>query len=88
VRATERATRGRDDDYRYVWIRDECYTGQAVAADAPHPLLDAAVGFVAERLLADGLHLARHGRRRWAAAAHAEAAPPRGRSWATRWLRT
>ena len=50
--------RGRDYDYRYVWIRDQCYAGQAVAADAAHPLLDDAVAFVAARLLADGPHLA------------------------------
>ncbi|MGH3829655.1 MAG: glycoside hydrolase family 15 protein [Pseudonocardiaceae bacterium] len=53
----ERASEGRNYDYRYVWIRDQCYAGQAVAADAPHPLLDDAVRFVAERLLADGPHL-------------------------------
>ena len=35
---------GRNYDYRYVWIRDQCYAGQAVAADGPHPLLDDAVG--------------------------------------------
>ncbi|MGH3852275.1 MAG: glycoside hydrolase family 15 protein [Pseudonocardiaceae bacterium] len=53
----ERASEGRNYDYRYVWIRDQCYAGQAVAADAPHPLLDDAVRFVAERLLTDGPHL-------------------------------
>ena len=53
----ERADAGRNYDYRYVWIRDQCYVGQAVAADGPHPLLDAAVQFVADRLLADGPHL-------------------------------
>lgn len=53
----ERADTGRNYDYRYVWIRDQCYTGQAVAADGPHPLLDDAVRFVADRLLADGPHL-------------------------------
>jgi alpha,alpha-trehalase len=53
----ERAERGRNYDYRYVWIRDQCYAGQAVAVDGPHPLLDDAVNFVAERLLADGPHL-------------------------------
>ena len=36
----ERAAQGRNYDYRYVWIRDQCYAGQAVAADGPHPLLD------------------------------------------------
>jgi hypothetical protein len=50
----ERANEGRNYDYRYVWIRDQCYAGQAVAADAAYPLLDDAVRFVSERLLADG----------------------------------
>jgi GH15 family glucan-1,4-alpha-glucosidase len=50
----ERAEQGRNYDYRYVWIRDQCYAGQAVAAAGPHPLLDEAVRFVAERLDADG----------------------------------
>lgn len=50
----ERAAQGRNYDYRYVWIRDQCYAGQAVAADGPHPLLDDAVRFVADRILADG----------------------------------
>ena len=50
----ERADAGRNYDYRYVWIRDLCYTGQAIAADGPHPLLDSAVAFVADRVSADG----------------------------------
>ncbi|MFZ0216735.1 MAG: glycoside hydrolase family 15 protein [Candidatus Dormiibacterota bacterium] len=50
----ERAGQGRSYDYRFVWIRDQCYAGQAVAAAGAHPLLDAAVRFVRERLLADG----------------------------------
>ncbi|MGI8428247.1 MAG: glycoside hydrolase family 15 protein [Solirubrobacteraceae bacterium] len=53
----ERARQGRNYDYRYVWIRDQCYTGQAVAKAGPHPLMDDAVRFVAERLLADGPQL-------------------------------
>ncbi len=53
----ERAGQGRNYDYRYAWIRDQCYTGQAVAVAGPHPLLDEAVRFVTERLLADGPHL-------------------------------
>ncbi len=53
----ERAGQGRNYDYRYVWIRDQCFTGQAIAAAAPHPLLDDAVTFVAQRLLADGPQL-------------------------------
>ena len=50
----ERAGTGRNYDYRYVWIRDQSYAGQAVAAAGPHPLLDDAVRFVTDRVLADG----------------------------------
>ncbi len=50
----ERAEAGRNYDYRYVWIRDQCYAGQAVAAAGPHPLLDDAVRFVTGRLLEHG----------------------------------
>jgi len=50
----ERAREGRSYDYRFVWIRDQCYTGQAVAKAGPHPLMDDAVRFVSERLLEDG----------------------------------
>ncbi len=53
----ERARAGRNYDYRYVWIRDQCYAGQAVAADGPYQLMDDAVAFVAGRLLADGPQL-------------------------------
>ncbi|OKJ91032.1 glycoside hydrolase family 15 protein [Streptomyces sp. CB02400] len=53
----ERADTGRDYDYRYAWIRDQCYAGIAVAAHGPHPLLERAVRFVSERLLDDGTHL-------------------------------
>ncbi len=53
----ERAEQGRNYDYRYVWVRDQCFTGQAIAATGAHPLLDDAVRFVAERLLADGPQL-------------------------------
>ncbi len=54
----ERAQAGRNYDYRYVWIRDQCYAGQAVAVAGPHPLLDDAVHFVGERLLEHGDQLA------------------------------
>ncbi|MGO4617151.1 glycoside hydrolase family 15 protein [Nocardia sp. 2TAF39] len=54
----ERADQGENYDYRYVWIRDQCLAGQAVAAAGPHRLLDDAVDFVAERLHADGPDLA------------------------------
>jgi GH15 family glucan-1,4-alpha-glucosidase len=50
----ERADSGRNYDYRYVWIRDQCFTGQAIAANGPHRLLDDSVRFVAERLLEHG----------------------------------
>jgi alpha,alpha-trehalase len=53
----ERAREGRNYDYRYVWIRDQCFAGQAVAKVGPYPLLDDAVTFVRDRLLDDGPRL-------------------------------
>jgi GH15 family glucan-1,4-alpha-glucosidase len=53
----ERARQGRNYDYRYVWIRDQCFAGQAVAKSGPHPLMDDAVRFVTDRLLADGAQM-------------------------------
>lgn len=53
----ERAERGRNYDYRYAWIRDQCYAGLACLAAGVWPLADAAVGFVTGRLLADGSRL-------------------------------
>lgn len=50
----ERADQGNNYDYRYAWIRDQCYAGLAVAADGPHPLLANSVDFVSQRVLADG----------------------------------
>ncbi|TQJ91244.1 glycoside hydrolase family 15 protein [Streptomyces sp. SLBN-31] len=50
----ERANSGRSYDYRFAWLRDQCYAGLAVAAHGPHPLFDSAVRFTAERLLDDG----------------------------------
>ena len=50
----ERAREGRSYDYRYAWIRDQCYAGEAVARVGPLPLMDDAVSFVAARLLEDG----------------------------------
>jgi GH15 family glucan-1,4-alpha-glucosidase len=50
----ERAEQGRSYDYRYAWIRDQAYAGQAAAAAGAHHLLDTAVQFVSARLLADG----------------------------------
>ncbi|MFI5683279.1 glycoside hydrolase family 15 protein [Streptomyces sp. NPDC051636] len=54
----ERAEEGRNYDYRYVWIRDQSYAGQAAAAAGVTQLLDDSVRFVAERLCADGPRLA------------------------------
>jgi alpha,alpha-trehalase len=50
----ERAEQGRNYDYRYAWIRDQSYAGQAAAAAGAWPILDDAVSFVGERLHADG----------------------------------
>jgi alpha,alpha-trehalase len=54
----ERSEAGRDYDYRYAWIRDQCFTGHAVAAAGGGDLLDGAVAFVRDRLLQDGERLA------------------------------
>ncbi len=54
----ERARQGRNYDYRYVWIRDQCFAGQAVAASGPHGLMDDAVRFVSRRLLDHGDRMA------------------------------
>ena len=53
----ERARGGRSYDYRFAWIRDQTYAGQAIARAGPLPLMDDAVRFVTEHLLADGPHL-------------------------------
>lgn len=53
----ERANEKRNYDYRYAWIRDQCFAGEAAAACGAFSLLDDAVGFVAGRLLADGPRL-------------------------------
>ena len=50
----ERLEGGRNYDYRYAWIRDQCYAGLAVAAHGPHQLLEGTVRFLTERILADG----------------------------------
>ena len=52
----ERAEAGRNYDYRYGWIRDICYIGQAGAAiDGGEPVLDDAVRWVCARILSDGV---------------------------------
>jgi len=50
----ERARHGTSYDYRYAWIRDQCYAGQAALAVGIDDVADAAVSFVGERLLQDG----------------------------------
>jgi GH15 family glucan-1,4-alpha-glucosidase len=54
----ERAKAGRNYDYRYVWIRDQCYVGQAVAANGAFPLLTSALDFITDRLEQYGDQLA------------------------------
>jgi GH15 family glucan-1,4-alpha-glucosidase len=53
----ERAEAGRNYDYRYSWIRDQCYAGRAAAVVGAHDLLLSACEFVSARLLSDGPHL-------------------------------
>ena len=53
----ERADAGRNYDYRYAWVRDQCYAGQAAAVAGADRLLDSAVDFVSARLIEDGPHL-------------------------------
>ncbi len=50
----ERAREGRNYDYRYVWIRDQCFAGQAAARAGCTALLDDAVAFVHGALLEHG----------------------------------
>ena len=50
----ERSHAGTSYDYRYAWIRDTCYAGQAGAAANVLPLLDDSLRFVRERLLEHG----------------------------------
>ena len=47
----------RNYDYRYAWIRDQCFAGQAASSAGMMDLLDSAVSFTSERLLADGNHI-------------------------------
>ncbi|MFI6231239.1 glycoside hydrolase family 15 protein [Micromonospora echinospora] len=54
----ERALAGRNYDYRYAWLRDQCLAGRAAGLIGRFDLLDDAVAFLAERVLADGDALA------------------------------
>jgi GH15 family glucan-1,4-alpha-glucosidase len=44
----------RNYDYRYAWIRDQCYAGIAMAAHGCRPQLSATVRFITDRVLAEG----------------------------------
>ncbi|SDZ20540.1 Glucoamylase (glucan-1,4-alpha-glucosidase), GH15 family [Micromonospora pattaloongensis] len=54
----ERAMAGRNYDYRYAWIRDQSFAGHAAALVGRYDLLDDAVAFLTDRVLADGDRLA------------------------------
>lgn len=54
----ERAEQGRNYDYRYAWVRDQCYAGFAAAADGAHSIFDDAVEFLSARVLEHGDRLA------------------------------
>ncbi|HVX43699.1 MAG TPA: glycoside hydrolase family 15 protein [Mycobacteriales bacterium] len=50
----ERSEAGRNYDYRYVWIRDLCYAGQALCAAERPAELSRLLGFLTARLHQDG----------------------------------
>jgi hypothetical protein len=56
----ERAEQGRNYDYRYSWIRDQCFVGRAAAivGEGETELLRASVSFVVARLLEHGPRMA------------------------------
>lgn len=54
----ERAAQGRNYDYRYVWIRDQAYAGQAAASAGVSDLLESALGFITARVHEHGPELA------------------------------
>jgi hypothetical protein len=53
----ERSEAGGDYDYRYAWIRDQCFAGHAFAAAGGGGLMQTVVTFVRDRLLEDGAQL-------------------------------
>ena len=53
----ERSDAGRNYDYRYAWIRDQCYAGQAASAAGDPALLMTCADFVTARLLDSGPEL-------------------------------
>jgi hypothetical protein len=50
----ERALHATSYDYRFAWIRDQCYAGHAGLVAGVEELGQSAVTFVSQRLLADG----------------------------------
>lgn len=54
----ERARAGRSYDYRYAWVRDQCFAGRAAAAGGDGRLLESAVRTVTALLLEHGPDLA------------------------------
>jgi alpha,alpha-trehalase len=50
----ERAGAGRNYDYRFAWLRDQALAGHAAVKAGATDLLDSAVCFLRDRLLADG----------------------------------
>jgi alpha,alpha-trehalase len=50
----ERLEGVRNYDYRFAWIRDQCYSGIAMAAHGSCDQLAGTVRFITERVLADG----------------------------------
>ena len=50
----ERSRQGTSYDYRFAWIRDQCYAGHAAFRAGVDELADRAVSFVSQRLLSDG----------------------------------
>src|SRR5699024_9355574 len=87
----EREHAHRDYDYRYCWIRDQCYAGQAVATLGPNPLLTAALHFITDRILEEKEELTpacpvdgRHGTEQYDIGVRSH---PRGSNIAGNWVR-
>jgi GH15 family glucan-1,4-alpha-glucosidase len=53
----ERLEGARNYDYRFAWIRDQCYAGIAMAAHGDRSQLAATVRFIIDRVLAEGPEL-------------------------------
>ena len=53
----ERARQSTSYDYRFAWIRDQCYAGHAGLLAGVDDVANSAVSFVIQRLLADGPNL-------------------------------